>query len=176
MLVLFSVQFAKAQPPPPPTDPPEGLTYYPFDNPVVLFDAEPIETMRFETINNTPCTAEFFNWFHVGKRNKSTMEVETINTQEIPFILAGGQSGTVTNFQLFTAWGLPDLTGSNYEYIILSTGVYLKFGNMSGYMTLLPNASGTTILVPGNDPPCDCFIFRIVSTGSKITLTLDPCP
>jgi len=175
MLVLFSVQFAKAQPPQP-TDPPEGLTYYPFDNPLILDETQPAETIRFKTINNTLCSAEFFNWFHVGKKELSTGVIENLSTPSIPFILGPGQTGSITNYQLFGIWNLPEIDENTHKYVILSTGVYLKFGNMSGYMTLLPNANGTTILVPGNAPPCDCFIFHIVSNGNDITLTLDPCP
>ncbi|MCG9880025.1 MAG: hypothetical protein MH472_05450, partial [Bacteroidia bacterium] len=128
-----------------------------------------------ETINNTGCSAEFHNWFHVGVRNKNTGAIENIETPDIDFVLAPGQNGSVTNYELFTThWQLPTLPGT-HEYVILSTGVYLKFGSMSGYMTLLPNASGTTIMVPGNPPPCDCFVFHISSNGSKVTLRLDPC-
>lgn len=162
---------------PPPNNPPEGYNHYPFDAPVVISPpGEADGTIRFETINNTGCSAEFHNWFHVGVRNKGTGAiVSVITTTSVPFELAGGQNGSVTNWELFDHWNLPTLDPAQEEYVILSTGVYLKFGSMSGYMTLLPNASGTTVMVPGNPPPCDCFVFHISSNGSKVTLRLDPC-
>ncbi|MDP3927444.1 MAG: hypothetical protein Q8R57_00325 [Bacteroidota bacterium] len=170
--MLFS-QIAFTQPPP---GPPEGYKDYPFDNPVVLPPGEPSGTIRFETINNTSCSAEFYNWFHVGKRNINTGEIIDIETEEIEFILAGGQNGTITNWELFNHWNLPSLDPNTEEYVILSTGVYLKFGTMSGFMTLLPNMNGVPQRIPGNTPPCDCFVPHITSNGSKITLRLDPCP
>ncbi|MCG9880656.1 MAG: hypothetical protein MH472_08655 [Bacteroidia bacterium] len=172
---LLISQMAFTQPPP--NNPPEGYNHYPFDVPVVISPpGEADGTIRFETINNTGCSAEFHNWFHVGRRNKNTGAIDNIVTPEVNFVLGPGQNGSITNFELFTYWGLPSIDDpSTYEYVILSTGVYLKFGSMSGYMTLLPNASGTTVLVPRNPPPCDCFVFHISSNGSKVTLRLDPC-
>lgn len=174
MLSLFCFHFANSQPPP--ESPPGEFTDYPFDNPVVFDQTDPEGTIRFETINNTECSAEFHNWFHVGLRNKSTGAISPVYTDlQIPFVLGGGQSGSITNYQLFEIWQLPEINTETHEYVILSTGVYLKFGGMSGYMALNITANGTTILVPGNNPPCDCFIFHITSNGNKITLTLDPC-
>jgi hypothetical protein len=175
LLSLLCFQFANSQPPP--ENPPGDMEDYPFDNPVVLQAGDDEGTIRFETINNTQCSAEFANWFHVGLREKSTGNISPIYFKEIEFGLGSGQSGSVTNFQLFTMWELPnDYDPDLFEYVILGTGVYLKFGGMSGYMTLYPNSNGTQINIPGNTPPCDCFIPTIVSNGTKITLTLNPCP
>lgn len=178
-LVLFSNASFMAFCQPPPTFPPSQIhTEGTIPEPINI-GHEPSGTIRFNTINNTPCDIEVVTWFVIEKRSPNG-EVISVHTGDLPYTLAGQTQGAITNYELFDIFNLPVLTeeeqNEGINYHIVKTGIYLKFGAMSGFMEIYPTDNGLVFYLPGLPAPCNCFSVHFTYTNNSATLTIAPCP
>ncbi len=177
LVFIFSFSLSGICQPPPPTTPPPGIdTDGTLPNPIAIDDTpESSDIIRFKTINNTDCDLFFSTWFAIKRKDMNGNIIDTY-TGKIPYFLDPKSQGQITNFQIFDLIELPKLpTGSTNYYEIIATGIFIKFGAMSGYIDIYPNHHGQTFYFPNLEEPCNCFKTYFNFTATKVTLTIEPC-
>lgn len=177
LVLLSNASFMAFCQPPPISLPSQIETKGPIPAPIDI-GYEPSGTTRFNTINNTPCDIEFATWFIIEKRS-SNGTILDVYTGNLPYTLAGQTQGTITNYELFDIFNLPVLSQEEQEegisYYIVKTGIYLKFGEMSGFMSIYPSDNGLVFHFPGLSAPCNCFSVHFTYSNYSATLTIEPC-
>jgi hypothetical protein len=175
LVFIFSFSLSGICQPPWPSTPPLGMeTEGTIPEPIDV-EYELSGTVRFKTINNTDCDIDFQTWFVIAKKDINGNIIDTY-TGKITYFLDPKSQGQITNFQIFDLIELPKLpTGSTNYYEIIATGIFIKFGAMSGYIDIYPNHHGQTFYFPNLEEPCNCFKTYFNFTATKVTLTIEPC-